>query len=92
MSVDHQSRGLKSHSQWFINHRQQFIADALRIFGQVNRSSLVKQFDISMPQAANDIALFLRRNPEVLVYDGRTKCYVVNTDALPPPPQEPTDG
>jgi hypothetical protein len=77
-------------SQWFINHRQGFIADCLRLFGQVNRSTLVERFDISEPQASLDIQRFLREHPDVMVYDGRCKAYVVNADALAAltPPKE----
>lgn len=78
-------------SQWFINHRQAFIADCLRIFGQVNRATLVERFDISEPQASLDIQRFLRERPDVMVYDGRCKTYVVNTAALPAPSPEPED-
>lgn len=70
-------------SKWFIQHRQAFIADCLRMFGQVNRSTLVERFDISEPQASMDIQRFLRENPEAMIYDGRCKAYVVNADGLP---------
>lgn len=72
-------------SRWFINHRQQFIADCLRIYGQVNRATLMDRFDISAPQASADIGLFMRENPDATVYDGTAKAYVVNVAALSPP-------
>lgn len=70
-------------SQWFINHRQGFIADCLRLFGQVNRATLVERFNISEPQASLDIQRFLREHPDAMVYDGRCKAYVINAAALP---------
>jgi hypothetical protein len=69
-------------SQWFIQHRQGFIADCLRVFGQVNRATIVERFDISEPQASLDIQRFLREHPEAMVYDGRCKAYVADADAL----------
>ena len=75
-------------SKWFIDHRQGFIADCLRLFGQVNRATLVEHFDISEPQASLDIQRFLREHPDVMVYDGRCKTYVVNTAALPSKSEE----
>lgn len=69
-------------SRWFINHRQEFIAATLRTFGQINRGLLVERFGISMPQASADIAMFIRERPDVLVYDGKAKAYVLNADAL----------
>lgn len=63
-------------SQWFKNVRMDFIFATLRQFGQINRADLMREFDISAPQAANDIASFLALNPKVATYDVRSKCYV----------------
>lgn len=70
-------------SRWFIDHRQQFIADTLRVFGQINRSTLMDRFDISLQQASADIQLFLKTKPDAMFFDGRAKCYVLNVEALP---------
>ena len=75
-------------SKWFIQHRQSFIADCLRVFGQVNRATIVERFDISEPQASMDIQRFLREHPDVMVYDGRVKAYVVDVAALPSLPEK----
>lgn len=69
-------------SKWFIDHRQAYIAAMLRKFGQVNRHQLVEKFDISMPQASADIQRFTKENPDVLIYDGNAKAYVVNEAAV----------
>jgi hypothetical protein len=70
-------------SKWFIHHRQQFIADTLRVFGQINRAQLVDKFDISTQQASADISLFVQTNPDAMVYDGKAKCYVINPEGIP---------
>lgn len=72
-------------SHWFVDHRQQFIADTLRVFGQINRQTLCDRFDISTPQASTDLTLFMKLNPGAMIYDGRAKCYIVAEDALPAP-------
>lgn len=63
-------------SRWFQDRRQEFIAATLRQFGQVRRADLVRQFDISVPQAANDIAEFMASNPPHVRYDVSAKTYV----------------
>ena len=65
-------------SEWFQNTRQEFIAATLRQFGQIRRADLMKQFDISAPQAANDIAKFLASDPPLVIYDVRSKAYVLD--------------
>lgn len=82
-------------SQWFINHRQGFIADSLRLFGQINRATLVERFNISAPQASMDIQRFLRENPDAMIYDGRCKTYVAASSAAegsPVTPAHPSEG
>lgn len=64
-------------SKWFQNTRQEFIAATLKQFGQVRRADLIRQFDISQPQAANDIASFLATDPPHVAYDVRSKAYVL---------------
>lgn len=64
-------------SRWFVQVRQDFILATLRQFGQIRRRDLVREFGVSVPQASNDIALFLQTHPNGAVYDVRTKCYVL---------------
>ncbi|TDW65390.1 hypothetical protein EDF57_103574 [Novosphingobium sp. PhB55] len=72
-------------STWFKDRRQEFIATTLRQFGQVRRSDLMRQFDISMPQASKDIADFLANDPPFVTYDLTAKAYVLND-----PPKRPS--
>lgn len=64
-------------SQWFQQKRQEFIAATLRQFGQIRRQDLMREFGISLPQAANDIAAFLANDPPSVRYDVSAKAYVL---------------
>ena len=64
-------------SSWFTDRRQEFIAATLRQFGQIRRQDLMRQFDISLPQASNDIAAFLASDPAHVTYDVSAKAYVI---------------
>ena len=71
-------------SRWFLSRRQEFIAATLRQFGQVRRADLMREFDISMPQASNDIAEFLSANPPNVKYDVSAKAYVLLDEEATP--------
>lgn len=73
--------GTRNMSRWFQDRRQEFIAATLRQFGQIRRADLVRQFDISIPQAANDIAKFMAGKPKNVRYDVSAKTYVLEDDA-----------
>lgn len=64
-------------SRWFKDRRQEFIATTLRQFGQIRRADLMREFDISMPQASQDIAEFLSAEPALVTYDVSAKTYVL---------------
>lgn len=68
-------------STWFTDRRQEFIAATLRHFGQIRRADLVRQFDISTPQASADIAAFLASDPPHVTYDVSAKAYVFDNDS-----------
>lgn len=65
-------------SEWFKDRRQEFIAATLRQFGQVRRADIMREFDVSAPQASNDIARFLAAEPPYVSYDVSAKAYVLN--------------
>ena len=67
-------------SAWFQERRQEFIAATLRQFGQIRRADIMREFDVSMPQASNDIAVFLSREPCAVRYDVSAKNYVLVED------------
>lgn len=64
-------------SRWFLDRRQEFILATLKTFGQIRRQDLMREFDISMPQASKDIADFLQANPALVRYDVSAKAYVI---------------
>lgn len=67
-------------SRWFKNRRQEFIAASLRQFGQLRRGDLMREFDVSSPQASTDIADFLATDPPHVKYDVSAKAYVLIED------------
>lgn len=73
-------------SGWFQNRRQEFIAATLRQFGQVRRTDLMREFDISLPQASADIQEFLASDSSHVSYDLSAKAYVLEEDM--PDPRE----
>ena len=60
---------------WFASHRQEWIADMLRVYGFINRFHLARKFGISTAQAANDFRAFHENNPDAMKYDARKKIY-----------------
>lgn len=67
-------------SRWFQDRRQEFIAATLRQFGQVRRADIMREFDVSMPQASADIARFMAAQPPHVRYDVSAKAYVLDDD------------
>lgn len=64
-------------SGWFIARRQEFILATLRQFGQIRRQDIMREFDVSQPQASNDIQMFLADNEGRVRYDVSAKAYVI---------------
>lgn len=60
---------------WFASHRQDWIADMLRVYGFINRQHLSRKFGISTAQAAIDFRAFNEANPDAMKYDARKKIY-----------------
>lgn len=54
--------------------------------GRINRSDLCEAWEISNPQATNDMTLFCELYPGRLVYDVRLKCYIHHVTAAGPRP------
>lgn len=69
-------------SRWFTTHRQEFIRDQLKTFGQIRRDDICKKFQVSTPQASADIRLFIEEHPNALYYDGKAKMYVLDQEVL----------
>jgi DeoR/GlpR family transcriptional regulator of sugar metabolism len=60
---------------WFADHRQQWIADMLRVYGFINREHLMRKFGISQPQASKDLQTFRAAHPDDMAYNLTTKRY-----------------
>lgn len=61
---------------WFPQHRLEWIANMLHVYGFINREHLQRKFGISQPQASNDLQAFIKTHPSVARYDVSRKCYV----------------
>lgn len=61
--------------RWFEQHRQEWIAETLRVFGFIQRQHLMRKFGISMPQASADLQQFAKDNPSAMSYDTSAKRY-----------------
>lgn len=62
--------------RWFEQHRQDWIAETLRVFGFINREHLERKFGISTPQASLDLNRFRRAHPSLIRYDASEKRYI----------------
>jgi len=63
-------------SRWFEQHRLEWIAETLRVFGFINREHVQRKFGLSRPQASADLAAFMRAHPRAMTYDLSAKRYV----------------
>lgn len=61
--------------RWFEKQRIEWIKNRKEPF---NRRDLMDAFDISMPQASNDIQAYLEIFPNSLTYNMNKKIYEVN--------------
>lgn len=64
-----------SDCNWFVRHRQDWIAETVRIFEFINREHLERKFGISTPQASMDLRQFQEERPGVIEYNRSTKRY-----------------
>jgi len=55
----------------------------LRQFGQVRRQDIMREFDVSLPQASADVQAFLAANPAFVRYDVSAKAYVIVEEPHP---------
>ena len=62
-------------AHWFAQHRQEWIAETLRVFGFINREHLMRKFSISQPQASKDLREYQRRSSGSMSYNLSAKRY-----------------
>ena len=65
--------------RWFEQHRMEWIAETLRVFGFINRAHIERKFGVSTAQASTDISRFMRRHPSVMAYDKSAKRFTTLT-------------
>lgn len=68
--------------RWFEQHRQDWIAETIRVFGWINRCHIERKFGLSTPQASLDLKKFMANNPGRIIYDKSAKQYVREIVAL----------
>lgn len=61
---------------WFQQHRMEWIAETLHVFGFINREHIERKFGLSTPQASIDLQEFQRLHPGAMSYDLSAKRYV----------------
>lgn len=66
---------MSSDCNWFVRHRQDWIAETVRIFGFINREHIELKFGVSTPTAAGDLSLFQQENPGRIEYNRSAKRY-----------------
>ena len=65
--------------RWFEQHRQEWIADTVRVFGFINRDHLMRKFAISQPQASKDLMRYQRSGYGPMIsYNTSAKRYEYN--------------
>ncbi|HNP35838.1 MAG TPA: WYL domain-containing protein [Woeseiaceae bacterium] len=62
--------------RWGVEKRLEFIEFRLFWEGVINRSDLVDQFEVSVPQASNDLSRYDKLAPNNMLYDKSGKRYV----------------
>lgn len=65
---------------WFAEHRQQWIAETLYVFGFINREHIIRKFRVSVPQASMDLREFQKNNPGIVTYNKSVKRYEFMVD------------
>jgi predicted transcriptional regulator len=69
-------------TSWFQRQRQDFIRAELKIYGQIRRQDIADRFEVTVQIASADIQAFIAANPDVIIYDGRAKMYVLDKESL----------
>jgi hypothetical protein len=72
--------------RWFERHRQEWIAETLRVFGFINREHIERKFGVSTPQASTDLQTFQRLHPNEIIYNKSAKRYEVSDANATPDP------
>ena len=66
-----------------IRRRFHFIEAFLYEHGKIGRQDIIKRFEISIPQATNDLRNYVSMFPENIFYDRGPRCYLTKPDFNP---------
>lgn len=69
--------------RWGIERRLEFVEFRLYWEGGVNRSDIINEFDVSVPQASKDLTLYQEHAPENIRYDRSLKRYFATENFKP---------
>lgn len=67
---------------WYQDHRMEWIAETLRVFGYINREHIERKFGLSTPQASADLSEFQKRFPLAMNYNSSSKRYEADPHPL----------
>ena len=65
--------------RWYKNHRMEWIAEMLRVYGFINREHIQRKFGLSTPQASKDLNDFKKTHPGAAEYNLSAKRYVAKS-------------
>ena len=68
-----------SRLRWGVERRQEYIEFRLFWEGSINRSDIMKTFNVSVPQASKDLSLYQELAPGNMEYDFKEKRYVTQS-------------
>lgn len=71
-----QSHQVDEGMNWYTRQKMKWISESLHVYSFINRSHLVRKFDISAQQASKDLQRFLKANPDRMRYEPKQKAYV----------------
>lgn len=63
--------------RWFVQHRQEWIEETVRVFGFINRKHIERKFGVSTAQASLDLRVFQEAHPDAIRYNTTAKRFEV---------------
>src|ERR1700676_2282236 len=69
--------------KWGVERRLEFVEFRLFWEGGINRSDIVEQFGVSVPQASKDLTLYQEQAPDNIRYDRSQKRYFASEKFQP---------
>lgn len=62
---------------YFQQLRHDYITEFIEKNGYINRSDITDKFGVSIPQASTDLARWVEKNPDKIIYIPKNKRYEV---------------